>query len=190
MIHRRKLIVYVLAVVMLFAVPFFAGCAGCQREEGAVEEQPAPAPEPEPAPAPEVKPMPAPEPAPQPAPAPAPEPPPPTINASDFFDVFFAFDKSDLTPEARDKLQQNADLLKKFPMATILIEGHCDERGTNEYNLGLGERRAAAAKNYLVSLGVNAGRIETISYGEERPFATGHNEEAWKQNRRAHFKLK
>jgi peptidoglycan-associated lipoprotein len=111
------------------------------------------------------------------------------FDVSDLVDVFFAFDKSDLTSEGRDKLANNARLLKAASGVKIVIEGHCDERGTNEYNLGLGERRASSVKSYLVSLGVSASRIKTISYGEEKPFAAGHNEAAWKQNRRAHFGL-
>jgi peptidoglycan-associated lipoprotein len=120
-------------------------------------------------------------------PEPAPEP--PAFNVSDLGDVFFAFDKSDLTAESRDTLANDAKLLKAASGVKIVVEGHCDERGTNEYNLGLGERRANAVKNYLVSLGISASRIKTISYGEEKPFAMGHNEDAWKQNRRAHFSL-
>lgn len=111
------------------------------------------------------------------------------FDVSDLMDVFFAFDQSDLTSEGRDKLAGNARLLKAASGVKIVIEGHCDERGTSEYNLGLGERRASVVKNYLVSLGVSASRIKTISYGEEKPFAVGHNEAAWKQNRRAHFGL-
>lgn len=102
-------------------------------------------------------------------------------------DVFFAFDKYNLSAEARSSLQQNADELKRVTDAKLLIEGHCDERGTKSYNLALGEKRANAAKDYLVQLGISASRIETISYGKERPFAMGHNEAAWAKNRRAHM---
>jgi len=112
----------------------------------------------------------------------------PDFDVSLMTDIFFAYDRSDLTMESRDRLAADAKLLKAWK-ASIIIEGHCDERGTNEYNLGLGERRANAAKNYLVSLGVDASKIKTISYGEERPFARGHSEDAWKLNRRAHFAL-
>ena len=111
------------------------------------------------------------------------------FDVSDLLDVFFDFDQANLTSEGREKLAGNAKLLNAASGVRIVIEGLCDERGTNEYNLGLGERRAHAVKNYLVSLGVSASRIRTISYGEEKPFATGHNEAAWKQNRRAHFDL-
>ncbi len=99
--------------------------------------------------------------------------------------VFFDFDKFNLKPEARDVLQRQATWLKKYPSVTITVEGHCDERGTREYNLALGERRANSAKNYLVALGVNPNRVKTISYGKERPAVTGSNEAAWAQNRRA-----
>ena len=111
------------------------------------------------------------------------------FDVSDLLDVFFDFDRSDLTSAGRDKLASNARLLKAASGVEIVIEGLCDERGTNEYNLGLGERRAHEVKNYLVSLGVSDSRIRTISYGEEKQFAVGHNETAWKQNRRAHFDL-
>lgn len=102
-------------------------------------------------------------------------------------DVYFAFDKADLKDEARQQLQQNASWLKANPSYELTVEGHCDERGTNEYNLALGERRANAAKEYLVSLGVAADRINTISYGEERPTCTESTESCWQDNRRAHF---
>ncbi len=109
------------------------------------------------------------------------------VAAVELRSVFFAFDKFNLSAESRATLAFNADVLQANPGAMIIIEGHCDERGTEEYNLGLGERRASSAKNYLVSLGISASRIKTISYGEERPFKWGHNEEAWSQNRRAHI---
>jgi peptidoglycan-associated lipoprotein len=99
--------------------------------------------------------------------------------------VFFAYDKFDINPEARQTLERQADWLKRYPNVTVTVEGHCDERGTREYNLALGERRANAAKNALVALGVPANRITTISYGKERPAVVGSNEAAWAQNRRA-----
>jgi peptidoglycan-associated lipoprotein len=98
--------------------------------------------------------------------------------------VFFAFDKSDISAESRQILQKQADWMKKYPSVTVTIEGHCDERGTREYNLALGERRATAVKNVLVALGVPANRVSTISYGKERPAVVGSNEAAWAQNRR------
>jgi peptidoglycan-associated lipoprotein len=102
-------------------------------------------------------------------------------------DIHFPFDRYDLGPKSRQILGENAEFILKFPDAKIQIEGHCDERGTNEYNLALGERRAMSAKNYLVSLGVPAGRLSIISYGEELPVNSGHAEEAWAKNRRGHF---
>jgi peptidoglycan-associated lipoprotein len=102
-------------------------------------------------------------------------------------DIHFGFDRYDLTPEAREILSQNAELLLKHFQVKIQIEGHCDERGTIEYNLALGERRSNSASQYLVSLGVSPNRIVTISYGEEMPLDPRHSEEAWAQNRRAHF---
>lgn len=99
--------------------------------------------------------------------------------------IFFAFDKSDITAESRATLQRQADFLKQHGEISVTIEGHCDERGTREYNLGLGERRANATKQALVALGIAANRMNTISYGKERPAVLGHNEAAWAQNRRA-----
>jgi len=104
-------------------------------------------------------------------------------------DAFFDFDKSSIRPDAKQSLDENARWLKANPNAALTIEGHCDERGTREYNLGLGQRRAKAAKDYLVSAGIDAKRIKSISYGKERPFASGHDESAWQLNRRAHFVL-
>ncbi len=105
-------------------------------------------------------------------------------------DVFFAFDSYSLTTEGRSTLQGNADALKQFPDSRVVIEGHCDERGTKSYNLALGEKRAQAAKDYLVRLGVSGNRITVISYGKEKPFAMGSNESAWAKNRRAHMVVK
>ncbi len=99
--------------------------------------------------------------------------------------VFFAFDRSDITPEAQQILARQADWLRRYPNVTVTIEGHADERGTREYNLALGERRAQAVKNVLVAMGIPAGRISTISYGKERPAVVGSSEEAYAQNRRA-----
>ncbi|MBN2433119.1 MAG: peptidoglycan-associated lipoprotein Pal [Acidobacteria bacterium] len=105
-------------------------------------------------------------------------------------DVFFDFDKYNLTPEADTTLRQNAEILRtKIPDVRIIIEGHCDERGTSEYNLALGDKRANSVRDFLVAQGIAASRIRTISYGEERPFDPGHNEEAWAKNRRGHFVL-
>lgn len=101
-------------------------------------------------------------------------------------DVYFDFDKSDIREDAKATLAKNADYLRRWPSTRINIEGHCDERGTAEYNLGLGERRAAAVKNYLVSLGIGADRIATISKGKESPICTESNETCWQQNRRGH----
>ena len=101
-------------------------------------------------------------------------------------DVFFAFDEYELSTEAMGILSRNARILREAGV-TVLISGHCDERGTVEYNLALGEKRANAVKDYLVSLGVPAATLRVTSYGESKPFAMGHTEEAWAQNRRAHF---
>jgi peptidoglycan-associated lipoprotein len=104
-------------------------------------------------------------------------------------DVYFDFNRYNLSSEAQKKLEKTADWLIKSPATNILIEGHCDERGTQEYNLALGQRRAASVQSYLQSLGVNATRMDTVSYGEERPADPRHNEEAWAKNRRAHFTI-
>ena len=101
--------------------------------------------------------------------------------------AFFEYDSAELTSEARAVLDANADVMKKYPAWTVTIEGHCDERGTAEYNLALGERRAVAAQSYLLSLGIPVGRLRTVSYGKEFPFDPGHDEAAYAKNRRAHF---
>ena len=101
-------------------------------------------------------------------------------------DIHFDFDKYDIRPGDAGILRGNADVLKKNPHVKIQIEGHCDERGTVEYNLALGERRGNSTKNFLVSLGISSDRISSISYGKEKPFDPGHDEEAWTKNRRAH----
>lgn len=105
-------------------------------------------------------------------------------------DVFFDYDSATLSPEAQEQLRQNGVWMESNARKRALVEGHCDERGTSEYNLALGDRRAASAKEYLVRFGVAPSRLETVSYGEERPFAVGSNEEAWAKNRRAHFIVK
>jgi peptidoglycan-associated lipoprotein len=107
--------------------------------------------------------------------------------ASPLKDVFFDYDKAAIRDDQKAALSENVAWLKANPAAKITIEGHCDERGTAEYNLGLGERRAKAAKDYLIAAGIPADRISTISYGKERPFVLGHDESAWKWNRRGHF---
>lgn len=132
------------------------------------------------------------------APAPPPPPPPParsrTIEEAitgDVQDAFFDYDKTDIRSDARDVLTRNASALKailsEFPNASIVIEGHCDERGSAEYNLGLGDRRASSAKEFLQQLGVPADRLKTVSYGKERPQCTEASESCYQKNRRAHF---
>lgn len=166
--------------------------AGCGRKR--VEP---PAPGPTPPPPVETKPA---TPPPPPPPPPAKEPPAPTedelfakktleqLNAEKpLDDVFFAYDSVELTEPSRASLQKNLTWLKRWSSTEILVEGHADSRGTNEYNLALGERRAGAVRDYLVSLGVPANRINTVSKGEEQPFCTEENEECWRQNRRGHF---
>jgi peptidoglycan-associated lipoprotein len=127
-----------------------------------------------------------------PPPPPPPTPAPPAISQQAFQDfqnqdIFFDYDKYDLRTDARATLDRKATFLNQASTVRSQIEGHCDERGTNEYNLALGERRANAAKQYLTTAGVSAARLTTISYGEERPLDPGRNEAAWARNRRAHF---
>jgi peptidoglycan-associated lipoprotein len=163
-----------LTLVTLILTFLLVGCAK--------EEPPPPTAEVQPRPA-------APPPPPPPPPAPAPGP---SITQQAFQefqnqDIHFDFDKYDLRPDARNVLDRKVVFLNQNSSIRSQIEGHCDERGTNEYNLALGERRANAAKQYLTTAGISAGRLSTISYGEERPLDPGHNEAAWARNRRAHF---
>ena len=157
-------------------------------------EPPPPAPT---APAPESKPAPPPPP---PPPPPAPKPPAPTEDElfakktlqqlndeKPLADVYFAYDSTDLSEEARASLQKNLQWLNRWTSTKIMIEGHADSRGTNEYNLALGERRADAVRDYLVSLGLSEDRMTIVSKGEEQPFCTDESESCWQQNRRGHF---
>jgi len=174
----------------------------CQTEEGvalakkAIEQANAPCPKKEPAKvAPAAVPTPAPAPVVQKAPEPV-KPSPEEIRARDKAaamqalvneDVYFYYDSAALTPAAQEILKKQAAILEKYSDVSITIEGNCDERGTNEYNLALGERRAQSVKNFLSDLGLAASRLKTVSYGEEKPVDPGHNEAAWSKNRRAHF---
>jgi peptidoglycan-associated lipoprotein len=124
--------------------------------------------------------------------APPPPPPPQGPSEDELFlrevrDAYFDYDKADIRPDARVALSTTADFLKRHPSIKATIEGHCDERGSTEYNLGLGDRRATAVKQYLVSLGVSADRLNIVSFGKEKPFCNEHNEACWQQNRRGHF---
>lgn len=204
-------VVNVLAVSLLVMATVLAGCAKRPALTQASAPPPAAAPTPPtPPPPPPPPPMvvqetvketvvatPAPAPAPPP-PMAAPATPAPTVRPSpkefavndNVKDIFFDFDKYNVRPEGAKVLDGDAAWLKANPGQLVLIEGHCDERGTVEYNLVLGERRAKAAMNYLVAQGVQASRFTVISYGKERPFCTEHNEACWSQNRRAHFLVK
>ena len=167
--------------------------AGCHKKVPAAA--PAPPPPPPPA-APRTPPPPPPPPAPAPAPAPRP------LSEEEIFarksvdqlnaekpmdDVFFDLDQSTVRDDARPALQKDADWLKKWGSVAVTLEGHCDARGSAEYNLGLGNRRATAVKDYLVSLGVPGGRVTVVSKGKEQPFCNDQNEGCWQQNRRGHF---
>jgi peptidoglycan-associated lipoprotein len=179
------------AVVLLLVV----GAAACGKKQPPIAR---PIPPPPPVSTPVTPPPEPPPPAPaEPTPAPAPVAVPEDSIASRSLDeinknsplkpVFFGVDQSEIDQAGQQALANNADLLKRYPTWLISIEGHCDERGTAEYNLALGERRAVAARNYLVSLGISADRVKTVSYGKEFPFDPGHSEDAWSKNRRAHF---
>lgn len=167
---------------------------------GCGKKAPAPAPAPPP-PAPTTPPAPPPPPPPPPAPAPAPEAPRPLTEEELFAkksleelnaekplgDVFFAYDSAAITDEGRATMQKNLEWLRKWTGTRVLVEGHCDNRGTPEYNLALGEQRAAAVRDYLVSLGLPAERVTIVSKGEEQPFCTDEVETCFSQNRRGHF---
>ena len=187
MIRARRLF----SALALFAAVAVAA-AGCHKKV----PTPAPPPPTPPPAAPATPPPPPPPPAPQPTPAPAP------LSEEDIFrqksleqlnaekpldDIFFDLDKSDIREDGRPALQKDADWLKKWTSTQVTVEGHCDSRGSAEYNLALGSRRAESVKAYLVSLGVPANRITVISKGKEQPFCTEENESCWQQNRRGHF---
>ena len=189
MIRVRRL-VSTIALCSALAI----AAAGCHKKV----PQATPAPPPPPPPA-----------APAPPPAPPPPPPPPAaapvprpLSDEEIFarksvdqlnserpldDVYFDLDKSEIRDDARSALQKNADWLKKWGTTQITLEGHCDSRGSAEYNLGLGSRRATAVKDYLTNLGVPAGRVMVVSKGKEQPFCNEESESCWQQNRRGHF---
>jgi len=176
----RKTPVLLTALTVVLAAWLAAGCA-----KKAAEAPPAPPPTP-----PVTQPT-TPTPAPTtPAPPETPTPAAPQVTAADLEDVFFDLDSYALRDDGRAVLDRLAKRLRDAPVAALTIEGHCDERGTIEYNQALGEKRANAARDYLVSAGIPGSRLQTISYGKERPFAEGHDESAWAQNRRAHFVLR
>src|SRR6185503_8749079 len=187
MIRRSELC----ATLVLIAALSGTACHGNPKPQ-----PPPPAPAPPPAPPPATTPPPPPPP---PAPKPAPAAPPTEeevfrtktleqLNSEKpLGDVFFALDESDLTEQSRGTLGKDLEWLKKWTSTKIMVEGHADSRGTNEYNLALGERRADAVRDYLVSLGVPTDRITIVSKGEEQPFCSEENESCWQQNRRGHF---
>ena len=175
-------------MVLLLALTLW----GCPKRPEVVQAPPAPAGPPAMAPA--APPAPAPAPEVQVAPPAAPAPAPPMVvqetvkeTQVTLMDIFFDFDRSNLKDDQKAALQADLATLKADPKLKLLIEGHCDERGTVEYNLALGERRAKAVKDALSAAGISADRLSIISYGKERPFVLGHDESAWKMNRRAHF---
>lgn len=181
-----------MVAVVVFSLVASLSVAACSKKPP--ETTPAPAPPPPTAPA-------AP-PAPPPPPPPPPAPPAPALTEEEIFarktleqlnaerplaDIFFDLDQANIRADARPSLQKNADWMKRWASTRITVEGHCDERGTAEYNLALGERRATSVREYLVSLGVAADRIAVVSKGKEAPFCTESSESCWQQNRRGHF---
>jgi peptidoglycan-associated lipoprotein len=168
-----------LIIALFLVIPVLLFPIGCQKKTVTQAKAPAPAP------APAAAPAPAPAPAPQKGPAPAAAPDTSAMIMQE--DIYFDFDKSTLKPAAQDSLMKKAAWLRANSNATVTIEGHCDERGTSEYNLALGDRRADSTKAFLVDLGIAASRLTTVSYGEERPVCNQHNEECWAKNRRSHF---
>jgi peptidoglycan-associated lipoprotein len=181
-----------LAVVTV-AIAFAAGCSKNPPPVAKVK----PPPEPAPSASGTTAPAPRPPAPPEPVREPVVVPPEPAVVSSASLDdlnkasplkpVFFAYDSVEITPEAQSVLQENVATMKKNGTWTVTIEGHCDERGSAEYNLALGERRAVTVRAYLVSLGIPADRLRTVSYGKEFPFDPGHDEAAMAKNRRAHF---
>lgn len=189
-VSGRKYLVRLLGIAL--SVNLVAACS-----RNPPPEEPVTPPPPPPAAQAESRPTPVP-----PSPAPPEASSPPVIERSDDFSsrtleelnrdsplsaVFFAYDSSELTDDARATLDANAGLLQRYNTWVITIEGHCDERGTPEYNLGLGERRALVTRDYLLTFGLEGDRIRTVSYGKEFPFDAGHTAESWAKNRRAHF---
>ena len=162
-------------IVPLILIVALVGCAKKQAP------QPAPAP-----PVAQATPPPAPPPAPEPQPAPTTT----LIGSSDFQPAFFDLDSYTLRDDAKATLEKDAKLLRDNATVNDTIAGHCYARGTEEYNQSLGERRAQAARDYLAAAGINASRLQIISYGKDKPFATGHDEASWQQNRRAHFTVR
>ena len=160
-----------LMIALLLVIPGLLFTVGCQKKAVSQAKAPAPAAAPAPAPAPKAAPM---------------APPPSGWNITQN-NIYYEFDKSTLTPMAQDTLMRHAAWLRENADVTVTIEGHADERGTNEYNLALGDRRADSAKAFLVDLGIASSRLTTISYGEERPLCMQQNEECWTKNRRGHF---
>ena len=186
---RSRHLVSTIALVSALAL----GAAGCHKKVASQVPPPPPPPPPAVTPAP---------PPPAPPPAPTPTPTPRALSEAEIFankslqqlndekplsDVFFELDQSDIRDEGKTALQKDADWLKKWSSAQVTVEGHCDSRGSSEYNLSLGSRRANAVKEYLTSLGIQAGRMTVISKGKEQPVCSDANESCWQQNRRGHF---
>ena len=174
--YKKGNVTVVFVLSLLLALASFNGCAKKKTETPPPKPQPK-VEEKKPAPKPQVK---------EPERKPVEKA---SLSESAFKTVYFDFDKSDIRSDQRSNLSSNAQLLSSNSSVRIRIEGHCDERGTDEYNMALGQRRADAIKQYLIDYGVSSSRITTISYGEERPVSSGHNESSWSQNRRGEFRI-
>lgn len=175
---RRSPWTLILLIAVALTLALTSGCSSRKKVEGGAEPPPPPPTQTE---APPVE-----------EPPPPPTTPPSTDEdaQANLQDPYFDYDDASLRDDAKSALEHNAKYMESHTRVSVVIEGHCDERGSVEYNLALGEKRARVAKEYLTTYGINASRITTISYGKERPFDPGHTEEAWARNRRGHFVAK
>ncbi|MGH7742513.1 MAG: peptidoglycan-associated lipoprotein Pal [Candidatus Eiseniibacteriota bacterium] len=177
----RRILMNLPLLGVLMALVVTSGCAHKPKPAPAAPTTPAPA---------ETQQVPTPAPTPAATTAPAPDAAATTLKSEDLGTIYFDFDSANLSEQARGMLDHSAKLLRDHPGVHVLIEGDCDERGTAEYNQALGEKRAQAARDYLVAAGIAASRIDIISYGKEHPVDPGHDERAWSHNRRAAFSIK
>ena len=182
-----KKIIPVLILGLTISLMGLSGCAS--QKKVVVEQKPAPVEQKQTPKEPEKKPAPQPQAKEVPQKMEKVEEKPAVPKDLKFGSIYFDFDTSNIRSDQQPRLGNNAQLLSQYKMVTILVEGYCDERGTNEYNQALGQRRADAVKNYLIDYGIDRSRISTVSYGEERPVDSGHNETAWTKNRRTEFTI-
>ena len=176
--HKKLNVTLILVLSIFLALSFMNGCASKKKVAEQPKQEVKKPEEPKPAPTPQVKETPK-----------KVEEKVAELRESAFETIYFDFDKSDIRSDQRDRMNRNARLLYDNKNVMVRLEGHCDERGTNEYNMALGDRRANSVRQFLVDYGISDSRITTISYGEERPVDPGHNEDAWAKNRRCEFKI-